>query len=48
MKFIKYITVLSVFLSGIVACTDYVDYDPIENYEITADVYFQAPDSSLR
>jgi hypothetical protein len=44
MKFIKYITVLSVFLSGIVACTDYVDYDPIENYEITADVYFQAPD----
>jgi len=43
MKFIKYITVLSVFLSGIVACTDYVDYDPIENYEITADVYFQIP-----
>jgi len=43
MKFIKYITVLSVFLSGFVACTDYVDYDPIENYEITADVYFEAP-----
>lgn len=43
MKFIKYITVLSVLLSGILACTDYVDYDPIENYEITADVYFGEP-----
>jgi hypothetical protein len=42
MKFIKYITVLSVFLSSVMACTDYVDFDPIENYEITADVYFGA------
>lgn len=40
MKFIKYITVLSVLLSSVLACTEYVDYDPIENYEITADVYF--------
>jgi len=42
MKFIKNIIVLSVFILTLSACTDYVDYDPIENYEITADVYFQS------
>jgi len=42
MKFFKHIAVLStIFFLG-QSCTDYVEYDPIENYEITADVYFQA------
>lgn len=36
------IVVLIVSLSVISACTDYVEYDPIENYEITADVYFNS------
>jgi starch-binding outer membrane protein, SusD/RagB family len=34
-------------LSGITfltACTKFVDYDPIEDYEITADLYFTTPD----
>src|SRR5210317_1828443 len=42
MKFIKNITVLSVLMLTLSACTDYVDYDPIENHEITADVYFNS------
>lgn len=43
MNFIKNITIFSVLMLTMSACTDYVDYDPIENYEITADVYFEAP-----
>lgn len=42
MKFFKHITILiaTIFLAS--ACTDYVDFDPKENYEITADVYFNS------
>lgn len=44
MKFFKQIiTVFAIFFVG-QSCSDYVDYDPIENYEITADVYFQSAD----
>ena len=42
MKFIKNIAVFSVAFLTLWACTDYVDYDPAENYEITADVYFNS------
>lgn len=42
MKFIKNIAVLSVAFLTLWACTDYVDYDPVDNYEITADVYFNS------
>lgn len=42
MKFLKHITILitTIFLTS--SCTDYVDFDPKENYEITADVYFNS------
>lgn len=42
MKFIKNIAVLSVAFLTLWACTDYVDYDPVDNFEITADVYFNS------
>jgi len=42
MKYLKQITtVFAIFFLG-QSCADYVDYDPIENYQITADVYFQS------
>ena len=42
MKFFKQIIIVfTIFFIG-QSCSDYVDYDPIENYEITADVYFQS------
>lgn len=40
MKFFKQITIISALLFFVPSCTDYVDYEAIENYEITADVYF--------
>ncbi len=43
MKFFKHISLVSMLLFLTSACTDYVNYEAIENYEITADVYFQAP-----
>lgn len=42
MKYFKQITaVFAIFFLG-QSCSDYVDYDPIENFQITADVYFQS------
>jgi len=42
MKFFKQITIVfAIFFLG-QSCSDYVDYDPIENFEITSDVYFQS------
>ena len=41
MKLLKNITVLSILILSVSSC-EYVDYDPVENYEITADVYFQS------
>lgn len=42
MKLITQIAIVGIlgFLAS--ACSDYVDYDPKENHEITADVYFQS------
>lgn len=42
-NFIKTFALLSgiAFLS---ACSKFVDYDPVEDYQITADVYFTTPD----
>ncbi len=42
MKFFKHITILSALFFLAPACTDYVDYEAVENYEIVADVYFQS------
>jgi len=42
MKIYKYITILSALLFIAPSCTDYVDYEAVENYEIVADVYFQS------
>ncbi len=42
MKFIKNITILSIVALLAFSCEDYVDYDPIEDYEIVAGVYFQS------
>jgi starch-binding outer membrane protein, SusD/RagB family len=42
MKFIKQITIISTLFLLVSACTDYVDYEAVENYEIVADVYFQS------
>ena len=44
MKIYKYITILSALLFIAPSCTDYVDYEAVENYEIVADVYFQSAD----
>lgn len=41
MKIFKHIAVLSTIIFLGQSCSDFVEYDPIENYEITADVYFQ-------
>lgn len=42
MKFYKHISILIAIFFSASACTDYVDYDPIDDYQITADVYFNA------
>jgi len=42
MKFFKHIITASAILFIGQSCSDYVDYDPIENFQITADVYFQS------
>jgi len=42
MKYFKHIIVLIALLFIAPACTNYVDYKAVENYEITADVYFQS------
>lgn len=40
MKFFKHISILIAVIFSASACTDYVDYEPIDDYQITADVYF--------
>jgi len=42
MKFYKQISILIALFFFASACTDYVDYEPIDDYQITADVYFNA------
>jgi len=42
MKIYNYITILIALLFLATACTDYVDYEAVENYEIVADVYFKS------
>lgn len=42
MKIVKHLSIFIVLLFIASACTKYVDFDPKENYEITADVYFNA------
>ena len=42
MKIYKYILLISTVLFLAPSCTDYVDYEAAENYEIVADVYFQS------
>lgn len=42
MKIFKQITVVFAILFLGQSCDDFIDYDPIENFEITADVYFQS------
>ncbi len=42
MKYFKQITTVFAILFLGQSCADYVDYDPIENFQITADVYFQS------
>ena len=44
MKIFKNITIVVLLTFIGYSCTDYVDYDPIEDYEIVADVYFQSED----
>ncbi len=43
----KKFNIFIALLSGITllnACSKFVDYDPVEDYQITADVYFSTPD----
>lgn len=42
MKIFKNIAILSTLFFLTSACTNYVDYEAVENYEITADAYFQS------
>ncbi len=42
MKFYKHISILIAIFFFASACSDYVDYAPIDDYQITADVYFNA------
>lgn len=42
MKYFKQIILINTLFILAYACTDFVDYDPAEVYEITADVYFQS------
>ena len=44
MKYLKSIKISVIVLLTFLGCTDYVDYDPAENHEIVADVYFQSVD----
>ena len=44
MKLFKNISLVGALCFLAVSCSDWVDYDPQENYEIVADVYFQSPD----
>ena len=44
MKLFKNISLVGALCFLAVSCSDYVDYDPVENYEIVADVYFQSQD----
>lgn len=44
MKYFKQLSIIGTIAFFVTACTDYVDYEPIENYEITADVYFFTPE----
>lgn len=42
MKFYKYISILFAILFSTLSCTKFVDYEPIDDFQITADVYFNA------
>lgn len=42
MKLFKNKTIVGLLILLGFSCTDYVDYNPVENYEITAEVYFQS------
>lgn len=42
MKYFKQIILINVLFILAFACTDFVDYDPADTHEITADVYFQS------
>jgi hypothetical protein len=42
MKNFKSITIISTVLLILTACTDYVDFNPADNHEIVADVYFHS------
>lgn len=42
MKYFKHITIISALLFLVSACTDFVDYEPKEDFIITEDVYFQS------
>lgn len=44
MKLFKNISLAGILFFFAVSCSDYVDFDPVENYEIVADVYFQQAD----
>ena len=42
MKFYKYISIIFAIFFSASSCTKYVDYEPIDDFQITADVYFNA------
>jgi len=44
MKFFKQITIISALFLFVPSCTDYVDYDPVDDFQITADAYFFSAD----
>jgi len=44
MKLFKQITIISALFLFAPACTDYVDYDPVDDFQIVADAYFHSAD----
>jgi hypothetical protein len=42
MKYYKQISILFAIFFSTLSCTKYVDYEPIDDYQITADVYFNS------
>ena len=44
MKLFKNISLLGALCFLAASCSDYVDYEPVEDYKIVADVYFQSAD----
>ncbi|MDE3743798.1 RagB/SusD family nutrient uptake outer membrane protein [Maribacter polysaccharolyticus] len=44
MKIFKNIALIGLLMVTAYSCTEYVDYDPAENYEIVADIYFESSD----